>query len=386
MPGLEALLKALEAAGIPKAIATSSGPAFVANVLDRFSLAPRFQFILTCDDIVDGKPHPEIYQTAAKRFGVEPAEMLVLEDSQNGCRAAVAAGAFAVAVPAGHSESHDFTGAKLVIDTLADPRLYAAIGLTPQLRSHIVIPARLASTRLPRKLLLVETGKPLIEHTYRAAQQASRPSGVIVAADHEEIAGAVRAFGGEVVMTSPACASGTDRVAEVAHQLPNVDILVNVQGDEPELSGEAIDLVVDLLAQNPDMVMATLATPIRDREKLNDPSCVKVAFDHRGRALYFSRSPIPHAREWRDELLDTDPASFYQHVGLYAYRRDFLLRLADLPRTPLERLENLEQLRVLENGYSIIVGIIDEPTIGIDTPHDYRAFVERHQSRNRRGD
>ena len=248
---------------------------------------------------------------------------------------------------------------------------------TNGLRSWIVIPARLASTRLPRKLLLNETGKTLIEHTYRAAQRAKRPSGLCVAADHEEIAAAVRAFGGEVVMTSPACASGTDRVAEVARKLTDIDILVNVQGDEPELSGDAIDLVVDLLASDSDSVMATLATPIRAAEKLHDPSCVKVVFDARGRALYFSRSPLPHARDWRDELLTAEPANFHQHIGLYAYRREFLLKLAELPRTPLEKLENLEQLRVLENGYSIAVGAIDEPTIGIDTPEDYRAFVER---------
>jgi HAD superfamily hydrolase (TIGR01509 family) len=128
MPGLELLLEAIESRGIPKAIATSSGPRFVHNVLSRFALAPRFEFILTSEDIVEGKPHPEIYLTAAERFAVSPEEMLVLEDSQNGCRAAVAAGTFAVAVPAGHSRGHDFTGAKLVIDTLADPRLYDALG------------------------------------------------------------------------------------------------------------------------------------------------------------------------------------------------------------------------------------------------------------------
>jgi HAD superfamily hydrolase (TIGR01509 family) len=129
MPGVSDLLAALEQAKLPKAIATSSGPAFVANVLGRFKLGPRFQFILTCDDITHGKPDPEIYLKAARRFELDPSEMLVLEDSQNGCRAAVAAGAFAVAVPAGHSRTHDFHGARLVIDTLADPRLYAVLGL-----------------------------------------------------------------------------------------------------------------------------------------------------------------------------------------------------------------------------------------------------------------
>ncbi len=255
----------------------------------------------------------------------------------------------------------------------------------PRLRvrstSYVVIPARLASSRLPRKLLLNETGKPLVQHTYEAALRAAKPSGLCVAADHEEIAAAVRVFGGEVQMTSPHCASGTDRVAEVARNLNDVDILVNVQGDEPELAGSSIDRVIELLEENPQMVMSTLATPIRNRQQLNDPACVKVVFDERGRALYFSRSAIPHAREWHDELLAADPPHFYQHVGLYAYRREFLLQLAALPRTPLEKLENLEQLRVLENGHAIAVGVVDEPTVGIDTPEDYRAFVIRALSR-----
>jgi len=246
-------------------------------------------------------------------------------------------------------------------------------------RSQIVIPARLASTRLPRKLLLAETGRPLIEHTYRAAERSHRAVGVCVAADHDEIAAAVRNFGGTVVMTSPTCASGTDRVAEVARSLGDIDILVNVQGDEPELSGEAIDSVIELLENDPRAVMATLATPIRKREKLHDPSCVKVVFDGQGRAIYFSRSAIPHAREWNDSLLEANPAHFHQHIGLYAYRKSFLLNLANFPHTPLERLENLEQLRVLEHGYSIAVGVIDEPTSGIDTPEDYRAFVARYR-------
>jgi 3-deoxy-manno-octulosonate cytidylyltransferase (CMP-KDO synthetase) len=255
----------------------------------------------------------------------------------------------------------------------------------PRLRvrstSYVVIPARLASTRLPRKLLLDETGKPLVQHTYEAAQKACKPTGLCVAADHEDLAAAVRGFGGEVRLTSPTCASGTDRVAEVARHLGDVDIVVNVQGDEPELAGASIDRVIELLEENPDMVMSTLATPIRNRAQLNDSGCVKVVFDSRGRALYFSRSAIPHAREWNDDLLTADPPHFYLHIGLYAYRRDFLLCLASLARTSLEKLENLEQLRVLEHGYSIAVGVVDEPTVGIDTPEDYRAFVRRTLSR-----
>ena len=201
---------------------------------------------------------------------------------------------------------------------------------------------------------------------------------------------AVRGFGGEVFLTDPACASGTDRIAEVAPKLGDVDVIVNVQGDEPELSGDAIDLVVELLAGHPKAQMATLATPIREHAKLHDPSCVKAVIARIGessgtqpsawQALYFSRAAVPHAREWRDELLTAEPAHFYQHIGLYAYRRDFLMQLARLPRTPLEKLENLEQLRVLENGHQILVGVIDEPTIGIDTPSDYAAFVKRVRS------
>ncbi|MGD9644884.1 MAG: 3-deoxy-manno-octulosonate cytidylyltransferase [Pirellulales bacterium] len=249
------------------------------------------------------------------------------------------------------------------------------------MRSHIVIPARLASTRLPQKLLLNRTGRPLIQHTYEAACRALHPEGVTVATDHESILDAVRAFGGDVVMTSPACASGTDRVAEAARRLTDVDIVVNVQGDEPELSGAAIDRVVELLEEDPSAVMSTLATPIRSREQLEDPACVKVVFDRAGRALYFSRSPIPHARQWDDALLSSDPPSFYQHVGMYAYRRDFLMRLAGMPPCRLEQIECLEQLRVLDAGFAIRVAVVDAPTRGIDTPHDYQAFVERQQTR-----
>jgi 3-deoxy-manno-octulosonate cytidylyltransferase (CMP-KDO synthetase) len=244
-------------------------------------------------------------------------------------------------------------------------------------KSYVVIPARLASTRLPRKLLLRETGKSLIRHTYEAAERASRPAGICVATDHDEIFREVRAFGGSAKMTDPQAASGTDRVAEVARHLHDVDIVVNLQGDEPELSGGSIDLVIGLLQENADAVMSTLATPIRSRRQLQDPACVKVVFDRRGRALYFSRSPIPHARQWDDRLLSADPPNFYQHIGLYAYRREFLLRLAEMPPSQLEKIEKLEQLRVLEAGYQIVVGLVAEPTFGIDTAEDYEAFVER---------
>ena len=252
--------------------------------------------------------------------------------------------------------------------------------------SYIVIPARLASTRLPRKMLLRETGKSLIQHTYEAARRARKPRGLCIATDHEEIADDVRSFGGEAVMTSPDCASGTDRIAEIASRMSDIDIFVNVQGDEPEMSGQSIDRVIELLEEHPELPMATVATPIRNREQLSDPACVKVVFPiHRdaagrlsGNALYFSRSQIPFAREWNDGLLTADPPHFYLHLGLYAYRREFLAKLTRLPRSPLEKLESLEQLRVLAAGYPIIVGVVSESSSGIDTPADYQAFVRRH--------
>jgi 3-deoxy-manno-octulosonate cytidylyltransferase (CMP-KDO synthetase) len=248
-------------------------------------------------------------------------------------------------------------------------------------RSQIVIPARLRSTRLPRKLLLRETGKSLIQHTYEAARRAKKPLGICVACDDREIFAEVCSFGGRAVMTDPHAASGTDRVAEVARQMADVDIVVNVQGDEPEIAGRSIDLAVELLEREPEAVMSTLATPIRLRRQLEAPACVKVVFDSRGRAIYFSRSPIPFPRQWDDALMDADPPHFYQHVGLYAYRRDFLLRIAELPQPAIERIECLEQLRVLHAGHSILVGVVDEPTFGIDTPADYEAFVRKWRQR-----
>ena len=248
-------------------------------------------------------------------------------------------------------------------------------------RSHIVIPARLNSTRLPHKLLLRETGKSLLQHTFESAQQAKRPTGICVATDHVEIQAEVRQFGGIAQMTDPSATSGTDRVAEVAAGMSDVDVIVNVQGDEPELSGEAIDLAIELLERDSEAVMSTLATPIRRREQLHDPACVKVVCDQQGRALYFSRSCIPFARDGDDTLLHHSTSPCLLHIGLYAYRREFLLKLAALPPSELEQLEKLEQLRVLSAGCKIAVGIISEATVGIDTPDDYRAFVQRHRQR-----
>jgi len=229
-------------------------------------------------------------------------------------------------------------------------------------------------------MLLRDTGKSLLRHTYEAACQARKPLGVCVATDHESIAEEVRAFGGRVIMTSPDCASGTDRVAEAARQLGGADVLVNVQGDEPEIEPDAIDQVIELLEADHTAEMATLATPIRRRDLLDDPACVKVIFDDAGRAIYFSRAPIPFDRTGDDAILDLDPPRFHQHIGLYAYRRRFLMELAALPQSPLETTEKLEQLRVLSLGKSIVVGTVGGAAAGIDTPDDYAAFVARRKA------
>ena len=252
-------------------------------------------------------------------------------------------------------------------------------------RSVVVIPARYGSTRLPQKMLLRDTGKPLLQYTFEAARDARRPDSVVVATDHPQIAREVERFGGQVVMTSPDCASGTDRVAEAARQLEGAQIIVNVQGDEPEISPAAIDHVIELLERNPSAGMTTLATPIRDPAQLTNPACVKVVCDDAGRALYFSRSQIPFIRDAPERAGSSstpdfnDPPIFFQHLGLYAYRRDELLRFATLEPSSLELAEKLEQLRLLQSGGVIVVDVVQHASSGIDTPADYAAFVERRR-------
>jgi 3-deoxy-manno-octulosonate cytidylyltransferase (CMP-KDO synthetase) len=181
-------------------------------------------------------------------------------------------------------------------------------------------------------------------------------------------------------MTSSECASGTDRVAEVARKLPRADIVVNVQGDEPEMSPENIDRVIELLEQSPTAGMTTLATPLRLPEQVANPACVKVVFDNQGRALYFSRSAIPFVREPDDSQPFNQPPLIYQHLGIYAYRRDALLEFAAMAPSLLEQAEKLEQLRMLQSGGTILVGVVEHSSSGIDTPADYAAFVARRRA------
>lgn len=244
-------------------------------------------------------------------------------------------------------------------------------------RRLLAIPARRRSTRLPDKMLLRDTGKTVLQHTYEAACRARQPEAIFIATDDEEIAAEARRFGADVVMTNPDCPSGTDRIAEAVRELPRAGVIVNLQGDEPEADPAAIDRLFELLEREPWASVATIATPIRDRGKLEDPSCVKVVLDRRGRALYFSRSVVPHPREWDEQMLAAEPPLFFQHVGMYGYRRPLLMQMTRWPVGRLEATEKLEQLRVLENGHAILVAVVERATRGIDTPEDYAAFVLR---------
>ena len=242
------------------------------------------------------------------------------------------------------------------------------------MKTAIIIPARYASSRLPAKPLLRETGKYLIQHVYERAC-GSNADVAIVATDDRRIFDAVWSFGGNVVMTRDDHISGTDRIAEVAVRV-DADVIVNLQGDEPLIEPATLDLVARLLADDRDSVMATLATPITSVEQWRDPNCVKVVCDKLGRALYFSRSPMPFVRDGEPNF---ETGQFLQHLGLYAYRREFLLKLATLPPEPLELTEKLEQLRVLALGHRIQVGVVPHAHRGVDTPADYARFVELYR-------
>ncbi len=237
----------------------------------------------------------------------------------------------------------------------------------------VIIPARYSSVRFPGKPLARLGQKTVIQHVYERSLSAGSIDEVIVATDHEEIFREVLGFGGKAVMTRPDHPSGTDRIAEVAKER-DYDIIVNVQGDEPLITGEMIEQVVGLLDEG-EADIATLARASSEPSEYLDPNIVKVVLDRRGYALYFSRAKIPF---FRDLLLDggTGEISFYTHIGIYGYRRGVLLALTGLDPAPLERAERLEQLRALFNGYRIRVGITENKTFGIDTPEDLER-VER---------
>lgn len=238
------------------------------------------------------------------------------------------------------------------------------------MRITAIIPARFASTRFPGKPLVKILGKTMIERVCERVNKCTTIDRVIVATDDRRICQAVTAFGGEAWMTRSDHASGTDRLAEVAESL-EADLVVNVQGDEPLIDPSMIDAAVAPLRDDPSIPMGTLKTLICDWQEFRDPNVVKVVTDCAGNALYFSRSPIPLPRdEWLAASLPLADLNVYKHIGLYVYRRDFLLHFAAMPQSYLEKLEKLEQLRALEHGYRIRVVETDQLSIGVDAPED----------------
>lgn len=244
------------------------------------------------------------------------------------------------------------------------------------MKTACIIPARYESTRLPGKPLRKIAGETLIHRVYERAVLAQKPDLVIIATDHPLIEEEVKSFGGECVMTSPDHPTGTDRLAEAVRHYPDYDIIVNVQGDEPFIDPAVIDDLAACLENRPDLDMATVSSPLK-KEEYEDPSAVKVVVNARGEALYFSRSLIPYPRH-------AFAAPPRKHVGIYAYRRQFLLDFAAMPQTPLEKTESLEQLRALESGYRIGVISTDMEGIGIDTEEDLKraeaCFERSHRS------
>jgi 3-deoxy-manno-octulosonate cytidylyltransferase (CMP-KDO synthetase) len=269
----------------------------------------------------------------------------------------------------------------------------------------VCIPARYESTRFANKVLAADTGKYLIQHTYEQALKAKLPDIVLIATDHERVAQAAASFGARCIMTSPDCASGTDRIAEAIETaysgqrtgdrkneklnpapctLNPDDIVVNLQADEPEIDPANIDTVAQLLIDNPDAPMATLAAGFESADQIANPNIVKVVTsderratsDNAQRAIYFSRSVIPYDRQANGIGAVNQ---YLRHLGIYAYRRDFLLEFTKMPQGRLEQIEKLEQLRAIETGYSILVAKVKHTCDGIDTAEQYAEFVKRYK-------
>jgi len=238
-----------------------------------------------------------------------------------------------------------------------------------------IIPARLESVRFPAKALADETGLPLIIHVAKSAAACNRLERILIASDADSILQAARDHGFEACRTGSEHPNGTSRIAEVVDSM-DADLVVNIQADEPEISPEVIEAGITALEDAPDCQVGTIAAPLSPSDDACDPNIVKVVLDNANRAMYFSRSGIPFDRD------DSGNRDRLRHVGLYVYRREFLSVYAGLEPTPAEELEKLEQLRILEHGYRIAVGIHDCSHVGIDTPEQYQAFVERFRRSN----
>lgn len=233
------------------------------------------------------------------------------------------------------------------------------------MRILCVIPSRIGSTRMPRKPVLPIQGKPMIQWVYENASRCSVIDEVIVATDSDEIAALIQDVGGKVMMTDPDIRTGSDRVAAVAAQHPEADVVINLQGDEPFIKPKMLEQLVAPYLQGETPEMTTLASPLDMQTHYTQPGAVKVVTDIHGNALYFTRSPIPYFRT------DESHAPVYHHMGLYAFRRDFLMTYQTLEQTPLEKIEALEQLRVLEHGFKIRVCLTQDKTLEINTPEEY---------------
>jgi 3-deoxy-manno-octulosonate cytidylyltransferase (CMP-KDO synthetase) len=240
-----------------------------------------------------------------------------------------------------------------------------------------VIPARYDSTRLAGKVLLKETGKYVIQHTYESAIKASRLDSIIIAADDPKVISACAEFGAQAVMTSRSHQSGTDRIAEAVKN-SDADIIINIQGDEPEIDPSNIDAIADLMINNPQCQMGTLVAGFDNLQDIQNPDIVKCIVDNSSMAIYFSRYPIPYCRDVRGI---GDKSLYLRHIGIYAYRKDFLNKFTALPQSNLEKIEKLEQLRAIENGFRICTAKVNHTCAGIDTPEQYKAFVERQNKR-----
>lgn len=249
-----------------------------------------------------------------------------------------------------------------------------------------IIPARFASTRLLGKPLADIGGKPMIQHTYESSLKSKLLHEVIIAVDDEKVAQVVRNFGARAIVTPKDIATGSDRIAYVAKNLPYAEIIVNIQGDEPFIQGHMIDEAIEPLFFDKSVDVATLAKRITSVEELKAPSIPKVVFDYNNFALYFSRSPIPYVRDAKSNIERITLAEIYKHIGLYVYRRESLFRFTSLPPTDLEQIEKLEQLRMLENGMKIKIVVTEHESISVDTPEDlekvriyYNRFVKKEK-------
>ncbi|NGX60987.1 MAG: 3-deoxy-manno-octulosonate cytidylyltransferase [Chlamydiae bacterium] len=234
-----------------------------------------------------------------------------------------------------------------------------------------VIPARWKSRRFPGKPLADILGKSLVQRTYEQAAQSQLLDALVVATDDHRILDHVHSFGGKAFMTSESCPTGTDRTAEViGSHFPEAEIVVNLQGDEPLLDPRVIDTLIEKLEATPDALLTTPVTRILDREEVANPSIVKCVFDSFGRALYFSRAPIPYSH-FQKEMPDA-----YRHIGVYCFRREFLFTYQTLLEGPLQRAEDLEQLKILEMGKPIHVCLVEEGGVGVDTPEELKKVEE----------